>query len=87
MNSPITTTAGGATYFGALMLVVGGWTVTDWAMIVGSVVGIGGLIVKWWYEHKRTKNDKDHNDAMLALKQKELNLQYPEELKVKKNED
>ena len=70
-------TAGSATYFGALILIVGGWTLTEWAIIVGAVVGIGGLAVKWWYEHRRTKNAKDHNDAMLSIELERLDREFP----------
>lgn len=42
-------------YTGAAVTIIGGLTLTEWAVIVGMFGGAGGFLVNWYYQHKRTK--------------------------------
>ena len=43
-----------ATYAGASMT-IGGWLLSsEFAVLLGMAVGIGGFIVNWYYRHKLT---------------------------------
>lgn len=74
MSTTPTTTAATATYSGAALAVYGGVSLSDWAMIVGILVAILGLCVNWWYQRKRTSDEKSHNDEILAIEKEKLKM-------------
>lgn len=68
MSTPTTTISAAATYSGAALAVYGGWTVSEWAMALGGLTTVLGLIVTWVYKQKG-----------LTLERRKLRLQFPEE--------
>lgn len=44
-----------ATYGGASVAVFFGLNVSEIGVLGGLVIGLAGFLVKWWYEHRRTK--------------------------------
>jgi hypothetical protein len=44
-----------ATYGGSATMVGGWWLSSEFAVLVGMIVGIAGLAVQWYYRHKLTK--------------------------------
>ena len=44
-----------ATYGGSAAMIGGWWLSSEFAVLVGMIVGVTGLIVQWYYKHKLTK--------------------------------
>lgn len=55
IDATVSATASKVTYGGAGMT-IGGWFLSsEFAVLVGMLVGIGGLVVNWYYKHKEDK--------------------------------
>lgn len=83
IEATLAATGSKATYTGAGMT-IGGWALSsEFAVLVGMLVGVCGLLVQWYYRHKltnaeieilRERNDRDrvaHEMRMAEIK-KEL---------------
>lgn len=46
-----------ATYTGASMTIFGWLLSSEFAVLVGMIVGVGGFIVNWYYKHKLTTEE------------------------------
>lgn len=64
IDATLAATGSKATYTGAGMT-IGGWFLSsEFAVLVGMLLGVAGLAVNWYYKHKLTKLE-------MHLKQKE----------------
>ena len=64
IETTLAATGSKATYTGAGMT-IGGWFLSsEFAVLVGMLLGVAGLAVNWYYKHKLTKLE-------VHLKQKE----------------
>lgn len=55
-----------ATYTGAGMT-IGGWFLSsEFAVLVGMLVGVAGLLVNWYYKHKQDRRLQREHDARMG---------------------
>ena len=47
-----------ATYGGAGTTLLGWWVSNEAAVLTGIVIGVTGLLVQWYYSHKRDKREE-----------------------------
>ena len=56
-----------ATYTGAGMT-IGGWFLSsEFAVLVGMLVGVAGLLVNWYYKHKQDRRLQREHDARMGV--------------------
>ncbi|MEN9317362.1 MAG: hypothetical protein RIS35_3755 [Pseudomonadota bacterium] len=46
-----------ATYTGASMTIFGWMLSSEFAVLIGMIVGVGGFFVNWYYKHKLTNEE------------------------------
>lgn len=56
-----------ATYTGAGMTISGWFLSSEFAVLVGMMIGIGGFIVNWYYKHKQDR--REHAEHLLRMQQ------------------
>lgn len=56
-----------ATYTGATTSVVGWMLSSEFGILVGVVLGLGGFIVNWYYRHKQDKRDQAEHDRRMGM--------------------
>jgi Bacteriophage holin family, superfamily II-like len=54
LDTAIASVSGKATYTGASMSVFGWFVSSEFAVLVGTIVGVAGFFVNWYYRHKLT---------------------------------
>lgn len=64
VDAVLAATGAKATYGGSATMIGGWWLSNEFAILVGMVVGVAGLLVQWYYRHKLTK-------AEIALRQEQ----------------
>lgn len=55
VDAVLSATGTKATYSGSVAMIGGWWLSSEFAVLVGMIVGVTGLIVQWYYRHKLTK--------------------------------
>ena len=59
-----------ATYTGATTSVLGWIMSSEFGVLVGIVLAIGGFLVNWYYKYKRDKRDQElHDEKMKELRE------------------
>lgn len=60
-----------ATYTGATAT-IGGWIVSsEFGVIAGVMIGVGGLITNWYFQHRRDRREeREHQHRITRLRQK-----------------
>jgi hypothetical protein len=54
-----------ATYTGAGMT-VGGWLLSsEFAVLMGIVIGVAGLLVNWFYRHRQDERERAEHEARM----------------------
>ncbi len=65
-ETAISTAASKTTYMGAGMT-IGGWLLSSqFAVLVGIVLGIAGFLVNWYYKHKQDRREQVEHKRKLA---------------------
>lgn len=54
-----------ATYTGAGMTISGWFFSSEFAVLVGMLIGIGGFAVNWYYKHKQDRRDAAEHEARM----------------------
>ncbi len=67
VDSTIAATAGKFTYAGAGTSLFGWFTSNEFAVLVGTLLAIGGFIVNWYYRHKEDKRQQAEHDRRMGL--------------------
>lgn len=78
IEAAIATTGSKATYTGAGASVVGWMLSNEFAVLVGLIVGVLGLVVNWWFKLKQDRREQaahdlrmqELRDAMLSRQEK-----------------
>ncbi len=66
IDAAISASASKATYTGAGMT-IGGWFLSsEFAVLVGMLVGVAGLLVNWYYKHKQDRRLQREHDARMG---------------------
>lgn len=55
-----------ATYTGATTSIVGWVMSSEFGILVGIILGIGGFIVNWYYKYKQDKREQELHDQRMA---------------------
>lgn len=55
IDSALAATGSKATYGGSATMIGAWWLSSEFAFLVGMIVGVAGLLVQWYYRHKLTK--------------------------------
>lgn len=69
LEATVSTIASKTTYAGAGTSVVGWFASNEFAVIGGLVIGFAGLIVNWYYKHKRDKREQEEHEIKMNLLQ------------------
>lgn len=56
-----------ATYTGATASVVGWVLSSEFGILVGLLLGVGGFIVNWYYKHKQDKREQAEHERRMGL--------------------
>lgn len=72
LEASISATSSKATYAGAGMT-IGGWLLSsEFAVLVGIVLGVAGFAVNWYYKFKQDKREQaEHKRKMAFYKNKD----------------
>jgi hypothetical protein len=68
----ISAAASKVTYAGSASVGIGWLMTNEAAVFFGILIGIGGLLVNWWYKRKADKREEE----LHSLRIKELNSQH-----------
>lgn len=67
VDTAVASTASKTTYLGAGMT-VGGWFLSsEFAVLIGIVLGVAGFIVNWYYKHKQDRRESLEHKRKMAL--------------------
>lgn len=55
-----------AMYTGAGATVLGWFLSSEFGVLVGLVLGIGGFVVNWFYRHRQDKREQRAHEALMA---------------------
>lgn len=67
IDATVSAAASKATYTGAGMT-IGGWFLSsEFAVLVGMLVGVVGLLVNWYYKAKEDRRLQREHDARMGL--------------------
>lgn len=71
VETTISTAASKTTYMGAGMT-IGGWLLSSqFAVLIGIVLGVAGFLVNWFYKYKQDRREQiEHNAKMAVLESK-----------------
>lgn len=61
-----------ATYAGAGTFSLGWFLSSEFGILVGLVIGVGGLLVNWYYSRKRDRREQAEHDLKMLLRKDEL---------------
>jgi ABC-type transport system involved in cytochrome bd biosynthesis fused ATPase/permease subunit len=65
VDATIATAASKATYTGAGMT-IGGWVLSsEFAVLVGLILGVAGFIVNWYYRHKQDRREQVEHERRM----------------------
>lgn len=65
MDGTIAAASSKATYTGAGMT-VGGWLLSsEFAVLVGIVIGVAGFLVNWFYRHRQDAREREEHEARM----------------------
>lgn len=56
-----------ATYTGAGTSIFGWLTSNEFAVLVGTLIAVGGFVVNWYYRHKEDKRRQEEHDRRMGL--------------------
>lgn len=56
-----------ATYTGATTSIVGWVLSSEFGVLVGLLLGIGGFVINWYYKHKEDKRQQAEHDHRMGL--------------------
>lgn len=56
-----------ATYTGASASIVGWVLSSEFGILVGLVIGVGGFLVNWYYRHKEDKRQQAEHERRMGL--------------------
>lgn len=57
-----------ATYGGAGTTVLGWWLSSEAAVLMGIVIGVSGLLVQWYYSHRRDQREEARHQREMERK-------------------
>lgn len=69
IEATLAATGSKATYTGAGMTISGWFLSSEFAVLVGMLIGIGGFVVNWYYKHKQDR--RAHAEHLLFMQQHE----------------
>jgi hypothetical protein len=55
IDATVASVSSKATYTGGGMMISGWFLSSEFAVLVGMLIGVGGFFVNWYYKHKLTK--------------------------------
>jgi hypothetical protein len=76
VDAVLAATGSKATYGGTATIFGGLWLSSEFAILVGMIVGVAGLMVQWYYRHKLTsaeirmreeQNDREREAHVLRM--------------------
>lgn len=56
-----------ATYTGAGMTISGWLLSSEFAVLVGILIGVGGFLVNWYYRHKEDRRQQAEHERRMGL--------------------
>ena len=56
-----------ATYTGAGMTISGWLLSSEFAVLMGIVIGVAGFLVNWYYKHKEDKRQQAEHERRMGL--------------------
>lgn len=56
-----------ATYTGATTSVLGWVLSSEFGILVGVTLGVGGFVVNWYYRHKQDKREQAEHDRRMGM--------------------
>lgn len=56
-----------ATYGGASTSIVAWFLSSEFGMLMGIMIGIGGLAINWYYKHKEDRRRQAEHDRRMGL--------------------
>lgn len=59
-----------ATYTGATTSVLGWIMSSEFGILVGIILGVGGFLVNWYYKHKQDKREQELHDRRMKNEDK-----------------
>lgn len=74
IDSALATAGSKATYSGSATMIGAWWLSSEFAFLVGMVVGVLGLIVQWYYKRKVARAEIAHMEAQNKREQEEHDL-------------
>ena len=67
LEATISTVASKATYTGAGTSVMGWVLSSEFTILIGLMVAIGGFLVNWYYKHKEDRRQQAEHDRRMGL--------------------
>ena len=56
-----------ATYTGATTSILGWVLSSEFGILFGIMLGLGGFIVNWYYKHKQDRREQEEHDRRMGL--------------------
>lgn len=56
-----------ATYTGATASILGWFMSSEFAVVLGIVLGVAGFAVNWYYKHKQHVREQDEHNRRMGL--------------------
>lgn len=70
IDSTLAAVGSKATYSGSATMIGAWWLSSEFAFLIGMIVGVAGLLVQWYYRHKVSRAELAHLEAQ-NLREKE----------------
>lgn len=67
IESTISAAASKATYTGAGTSIMGWVLSSEFTILIGVMVAVGGFLVNWYYRHKEDKRQQAEHDRRMGL--------------------
>lgn len=64
-DAAIATTATKVTYTGAGMTISGWFFSSEFAVLMGVIIGVAGFIVNWYYRHKQDRREQVEHERRM----------------------
>lgn len=64
-DAAIATTASKVTYTGAGMTISGWFFSSEFAVLMGVIIGVAGFIVNWYYRHKQDRREQVEHERRM----------------------
>lgn len=74
IDSALAAAGSKATYSGSATMIGAWWLSSEFAFLVGMIVGVAGLLVQWYYKSKVARAEVAHLEAQNLREQQEHDL-------------